>query len=404
MNILFLTAYAPVLRMHGGGVRMYHNIRILSERHSVHVISFVENDEERRLLTDVGAICESVTAVERVPDFRPHWLSVKPFLVREFSTPAMYRAVDHALRTKRVDVIQCEYLQMAQYRRPGPFSILTIHEALSSNAYKTFQKAAPAERFRHFYRWMSILNYEIGMCNRFDRVVAMTKEDADYLRSYAHQAAIRDIPIGIDSAYFRPSAEETERLVEVLFIGNFRHAPNVEAADFVLKEIAPHFADLRFVIAGSHVPATLPALPNAVFPGYIADTRKLFHSPNTIFIAPLFSGTGQRVKLLEAFAMSCPVITTRLGALGFPILNGEQALVAETASEFRAALDRLLSSPALRVRIGNEARKMIVQRFDWATFGREFLALVGRATSPFPGYVPLPSDFCKVAHYRYTHA
>ncbi|PYR97815.1 MAG: glycosyl transferase family 1, partial [Acidobacteria bacterium] len=41
MNILFLTAYAPVLHMHGGGVRMYHNIRILSEQHSVRVISFV---------------------------------------------------------------------------------------------------------------------------------------------------------------------------------------------------------------------------------------------------------------------------------------------------------------------------------------------------------------------------
>ena len=358
---------------------MYHNIRILSERHSVRVISFIENDEERERLTELQAICESVTAVERVPDFRPHWFSLKPFLVREFSTPAMYRAVDQAFRTKRVDVIQCEYLQMAQYRRPGPLSVLTIHEALSSNAYQAFQTAiAPAERFKYFYRWMSILYYEVAMCNRFDRVVTMTKEDAGYLRSYAHRASIRHIPIGIDSDHFSHSTGQIQRRrpVEVLFVGNFRHAPNVEAADFLLKEIAPHFPDVRFVIAGSYVPDDLPAAANAVFPGYIADTRELLHPPNTIFIAPLFSGTGQRVKLLEAFAMSCPVITTGLGAQGFPISNGQQAIIAGTPSEFRASLAGLLSSPALRIRLGEEGRKMIVQHFDWETLGPEFLALV----------------------------
>src|SRR6266571_3122252 len=272
MNILFLTAYVPVLHMHGGGVRMYHNIRILSEQHSVQVISFVEDDKDRERLKTVEAICESVTAIQRIPDFRPHWLSLKPFLVREFSTPAMYAAVDYACRNKKVDVIQCEYLQMAQYRRRETFSILTIHEVLSSNAYQAFQKAGePIERFRLFYRWMSMLNYEISLCNRFDRVVTMTKEDADYLRSYAHRADVRHIPIGIDPAYFRPSLEEIERPVEVLFVGNFRHSPNVEAADFLLSEIAPHFPDVQFVIAGSHVPDTLPSAANALSPEYIAD-------------------------------------------------------------------------------------------------------------------------------------
>ena len=58
MNILILTAYPPVLEMHGGGVRMYHNIRILAEEHSVHLISFVENDDERDLLRPLNEICD----------------------------------------------------------------------------------------------------------------------------------------------------------------------------------------------------------------------------------------------------------------------------------------------------------------------------------------------------------
>src|SRR5262245_54505941 len=67
MNVLMLTAYPPVLHMHGGGVRMYHNIRLLAEKHSVRVISFVENDEERELLRTLNGVCELVTAVRRVP-------------------------------------------------------------------------------------------------------------------------------------------------------------------------------------------------------------------------------------------------------------------------------------------------------------------------------------------------
>src|SRR5437868_11794672 len=98
MNILVLAPYPPVLHMHGGGVRMFHNIRILAQKHSVRLISFIENEAEREMLRSLEGMCESVTAVRRVPDFSPHWLSVLPFLVREFSTPEMYRVIESEFR------------------------------------------------------------------------------------------------------------------------------------------------------------------------------------------------------------------------------------------------------------------------------------------------------------------
>src|SRR5215472_2427261 len=158
MNILVLTAYAPVLHMHGGGVRMFHNIRILAKKHSVRVISFIESEEERELLASLNEMCESVTAVRRVPDFKPHWFSVLPFLVREFSTPEMYRTIESEFRRKRVDVLQCEYLQMAQFHRSVPLTILTLHEALSANAHEAFGSASdPFQKFKLYYRWMQML-------------------------------------------------------------------------------------------------------------------------------------------------------------------------------------------------------------------------------------------------------
>src|SRR5438552_2180653 len=103
MKILVVTAYPPVLHMHGGGVRMFHNIRILAARHFVRVLSFVENDGELEMLPPVAEICGSVRAVRRIPDFTPHWLSVKPFMVREFSSPEMHQAVDELLRSQKIE-------------------------------------------------------------------------------------------------------------------------------------------------------------------------------------------------------------------------------------------------------------------------------------------------------------
>ena len=372
-----LTAYPPVLQMHGGGVRMFHNIRILAEKHSVRVISFVENDVEREMLRSVEEICELVIPVRRVPDFRPHWLSVLPFLVREFSTPEMYRMVDSEFRRKKVDVLQCEYLQMGQFHRRPALTVLSILETLSDNAFEAFQNATdPVERLRLFYRWMSVLRYETLMTRKFDRVVTMTETDATYLRSYSPEANIRAIPIGINPSEYAPSPEEPGRRPEVLFLGNFRHLPNVKAAEFLIERIAPLFPDLQFTISGSFAPDHVRSDGNVSFPGYVPDTRVLYHTPNTIVAAPLFSGRGQRVKLLEAFSMACPVITSSLGASGFPIMDGREALIADTADAFAAALRRLLSSEELRRDLGNNARKMIMRDFTWERIGEDLLKCV----------------------------
>jgi glycosyltransferase involved in cell wall biosynthesis len=382
MNILFVTAYPPVLHRHGGGVRMYHNIRLLSEKHSVHVLSYVWTAEEADLLNSVRPVCESIQGIQRVPDFGRHWLSVKPFLVREFGTPEMHERVDAMLRSKKFDVLQCEYLQMAQFRRRHVFSLLTAHEVQSQGAWEAFEaESDPLSKAKYFYRWMQILNYEMSQIRKFDSVVTMTPEDAAYFKSYAPSANVRPVPIGIDAKEFRPNEVQASEAISVVFLGNFLHLPNIEAARFLVREIAPRFPDLRFRIAGSPLLELAQAGPNVELAGHIPDTRTLYHSPNTIVVAPLFSGTGQRVKLLEAFSMACPVVTTRVGAMGFPVEPGVNMLIAETTEEFAGALRRLIAEPGLRRRMGDNARTMILDRFDWSRVGKEYLDVVEAAVT-----------------------
>jgi len=361
---------------------MFHNIRLLAQKHRVHVLSFVGSDEELESLESVRPICASIRGIRRIPDFRPHWLSVAPFMVREFSTPEMHDAVDGMLRAERIDVLQCEYLQMAQFHRKSVFCVLTAHEAQSKNAHEAFEsERRPGEKFRLFYRWMQMLRYEMAQVGKFDRTIAMTREDAGYFRSYARTAQLRVIPIGVDPDEFKPAPAEADGPPEVFFVGNYLHPPNVEAAHFLADRLAPRLPRVRFVIGGTPTPADLAVQSdNVVLPGYIPDTRVFYRFPQTIVVAPLFSGTGQRVKLLEAFSAGCPVITTRVGAMGFPIEDGREAFLAESLDEFASALGRLVQDRALRVAMGQRARAMILDRYSWSRIGEEFLHVVEEAS------------------------
>ena len=75
--------------------------------------------------------------------------------------------------------------------------------------------------------------------------------------------------------------------------------------------------------------------------------------------------------------MGCPVVTSSLGAAGFPVRHGVEALVADTAADFAEALGQLITSADLRRRLGEKAREMILRDFDWEKIAPKFLDLVG---------------------------
>ncbi len=377
MNILIVTAYPPVLNMHGGGVRMYHNIRILAAKHRVHVLSFVENDTERKSLESLRTVCESIEAIDRIPDLAARPWSLEPEMMRYFNVADMHRAVSDSIAVNDIDVLQCEYLQMTQFHRPDVLTIFTAHEVMSANSHEEFQsRSRPLEKIRSYYGWMAMLRYEVRAVRRFDRVVTMTGADRDYLGSYAPDADVRDIPIGVDAGWYSPKDVDSAKPLEAVFLGNFRHTPNIEAVHFLREHLMPHFPRLLFQIAGSNVPDGLVEGTDARLLGYQPDTRVLYNRPNTMVVAPLFSGTGQRVKLLEAFSMAMPVITTSVGAMGFPVRDGVEAFVADTPETYRRALRKLCSSAELRLEMGGRAREMILEEFDWDRLGGRFFDVI----------------------------
>ena len=82
----------------------------------------------------------------------------------------------------------------------------------------------------------------------------MTPVDREYLRSYVPQADIRTIPTGVDTNHYTPLEATPEEPLRVLFLGNFRHLPNVEALQFLKEHLIPVFPKLQFQVAGNNLP------------------------------------------------------------------------------------------------------------------------------------------------------
>ena len=136
LNILILTAYPPALGMHGGAMRMYYNIQFLARKHKVTVISFIEHKQDTDHLKSLTLLGVKVRAVPRIPSAFRNFGVPKPVEHFEFSSQEMSLAVREVLNKQAGDVIQAEYLQMAQHvpRSATQRKILTQHEIGYANA------------------------------------------------------------------------------------------------------------------------------------------------------------------------------------------------------------------------------------------------------------------------------
>jgi len=109
----------------------------------------------------------------------------------------------------------------------------------------------------------------------------------------------------------------------------------------------------------------------------VEDVKSLIASSKAS-IAPIFSGGGTRLKILEAMAIGTPVVATSKGAEGLDVKSGEHLLMADTSEEFAAASVQILRDSELRYRLAENAFQLVSSRYDWAAVMPGFLALLDR--------------------------
>lgn len=387
MRILLLTPQRPYPPHQGTTLRNFNLVKELSKRHAVCVLTFLEPDQDP---SDPGPLSDLCEWVETIPvpqrstglRLRQMLLTRRPDMSWRLWSPIFSERLAHRLRQETFDVVEIEGIEMAPYlpviatvARPRPLIIYDAHNAewvLQRRAFAADIKNPsrwPAAVYS-WVQWRRLRRYETELLSQVDHTVAMSAPDKVTLRNVAPQAPITVIPNGINGPAYRNFAGVPIPF-DLVFTGKMDFRPNIDAAlwfgQHVLPLIQADRPETTFAIVGQRPHPRLDVLrdkPGITITGYVEDVRP-YIAGATVYVTPLRVGGGTRLKLLEAMTMGKAIVSTTLGAEGFPVVNGQELVLADEPDHFADEVLDLLDDPVRRERLGRAGRVFAQTNYEW---------------------------------------
>lgn len=302
--------------------------------------------------------------------------------VRRFESKAFAQRLRQILDAEQFDIIHLESIFLAPYvPAVRAHSQAPVFLRAHNVEHHIWRRIARSER-NPFKRWyikhlaLTLGAYEREHINDFDGVVSITDNDADYFRSQGCRKPIVTIPFALDPA---PPASQPEEFGTLFHLGSMDWLPNLEGVRWFLDSVWPlvhsQLPSLTLYLAGRRMPDDLLnlRLDGVRVVGEVPDAMQ-FIASKQINVVPLLSGSGIRVKILEAMSAGKVVVTTSCGAQGIPCTDGQHLLIADTPQQFAAQLKRCVDNPALCRALGDNARRLVAENYGREALTRKLIA------------------------------
>lgn len=368
MKILFVSLFLPQEKAyHAGGRYVFELLRRLSSSHEIHLATRMEEGE------DLG-----------LADLAPYCRKIHPFtypLIAKRDAVGAARLIANYLAFSRFanrlvqegdyDLVQVEWVETAILMSRGKTPmVLDAHDVITKPAERAFQRSRGPGRLFAWAKFRLVRAVEKMIMSRFDRIFTLSEFDRRYLEGLAPGLPVATIPIpaGMD---LKPTTYPRVKH-RLLFLASYKYRPtNVEAALWFHGQVLPlvrrEFPDAEFVIAGFGPPESLTSLaesdPGTKVTGFVDDTDRLYKSA-AVFVAPILTGGGIIVKVLDALAAGTPVVTTSFGNEGIEARPGEDLMVADSAVAFADAVIDLLRDEAKASQLAENGRNFVTSRFS----------------------------------------
>jgi polysaccharide biosynthesis protein PslH len=388
MQILFLSRWFPYPPNNGSKLRIYNLLRGLSENHDVSLLSFSDDYKATLLENELRSICKEIWVKPWKPYSPSSWRArlgifrSKPRSMIDTFSQEMAFTIKDVLSSMDFDLVIASEIWTAAYSQffvPVP----AVFEDLELGAFHdSFLNAETRpKRLRNWLTWKKHLRFIAKLMPAFDACTVVSQHERKLL-----QEAITDmgktkvevIPNCINLLEYQNISGSQEQN-SLIFTGSFTYSANYEAMVWFISKVYPivqaRVPLVQLMITGDTGNQTLTPLDNVQLTGFVQDVRPLVSSA-CVSLAPIWSGGGTRLKILEAMALHTPVVSTSKGAEGLDVQDNVHLLIADTPEKYADCIIRLLKDPHLRQRIGDNAYNLVKEKYDWAVVMPHFLDFI----------------------------
>lgn len=386
MKVLLLTPYLPYPPSSGGQVRSYNLLKQLYKKHDITLFCYIRSDEEKKYIPELSKYCKKVKVFRRRKAWHPlnvflSGVTLYPFLVSIYISPAFKKAIAQELRQENYDLIHSETFYVMPNIPKTNVPIFLVEQTIEYLVYQRFVEmmpkylilAKPALLLDVFkIKW-----WEKYFWNKAKRLAAMSKEDKDFMEKMDPKLSVDVIANGVDVSHFKSTKRKLQENPTILFVGQFKWLPNKDAAKFLVSKIWPlirkKYPNANLWIVGRNPTQDIQNLENTdgvKVDGGVEDIRDAYSRSN-ILLAPIRNGRGTKYKILEAMATKTPIVGTQLAVEGIDVKDGRDVLIAEDAQGLANLTIKILENPKLGEKLAESAYKLVKDQYNWESIAGE---------------------------------
>lgn len=308
--------------------------------------------------------------------------SAQPYNVQRFWSEDFAALLGNLLRAQQYDIVQLEGSYLSLYtdviRQHGKAKLVLRSHNVEHQIWARLARDVRtfARRFYLENLARKIRRFELAHLRDYDGIVPISADDADFYQQAGVSRPIRTINGAVDLSRF--PAPDFRFRPQVCFLGSLEWLPNIQGLQWLLTEVWPEVHRLHpeasLHVAGKQGPAfsLLPKTPGVVMHGQVPDAPE-FLGAHHIFVVPLHSGGGMRMKIVEAMGAGLCVLSTKVGAEGIGYTDGRDIRIADGAAAWIAALSALLSRQEDSSRIAESGRRLAEARYSTDALGQQFI-------------------------------
>ncbi|MET0143884.1 MAG: glycosyltransferase family 4 protein [Ilumatobacteraceae bacterium] len=379
-STLVISPWTPYPLVFGGAIRVYYLIKMLASFSDVTLVAFDSSTDAERV-DDVeehlGAFCARVVIVGGKPAqtgaLRARsLLSPRSFQYHAHHTEGMQTTIDEVAADATFDNVVVTLTQMGSYRLP-PTGLRVLdthnieHELLSRRAD---MEAKRLKRVGLRVEAVKFKREELAICRSYDLVLTPSDRERDILGAFGGMPPIATVPntIDPDRIAFLPDGRGGH---ELLFVGATQVDANRDGLMWFARDVLPLIEravpEVTLRIVGGAPPPEVRALgerPNIEVTGFVPEIAPAM-ADAAVFVVPLRSGGGTRLKILESLAYGVPTVSTAIGAEGLDLVDGEDLLVSDDPVGFARHVVALLEDRALGDSLRHRGRAAVEVAYSW---------------------------------------